>query len=98
MATRSVDHRKRSWNQIVAGSRTESSPTTDVRAALRKEFDRMIADRPAGDSCVLDLFVTWRVPTVLAAAVGVLAAASIFVLRDAPQFLSDPILYLLTNR
>ena len=50
------------------------------------------------ESSTLDLFGTWRIPSAVAAAVGILAAASIFVLRDAPGFLSDPILYLLTNR
>jgi hypothetical protein len=98
MATLSLDHRKRSWNRIVAESRAESSAAIDVRAAVRKELHRMTAERSGVASCTLDLVGTWRIPSAVAAAVGVLAAASIFVLRDAPLFLSDPIFYLLTNR
>jgi hypothetical protein len=98
MATPSLDHRKRSWNRVVAESRAESSAAIDVRAALRKELDRMTAERSGMASFTLDLVGTWRIPSAIAAAVGVLAAVSIFVLRDAPLFLMDPILYLLTNR
>jgi hypothetical protein len=98
MATLFPDHRERSWNRIVAGSRAESSPATDVRSALRKELARITAERSGVVSCLLDMVATWRIPSALAAAVGVLAAVSIFVLWDAPSFLSDPILFLITNR
>jgi hypothetical protein len=99
MATPSPDHRKRSWKRIAVGSRAEASPAIEVRPALRKELVRITTDRSGVLSCLLDLVATWRLPSALAAAVGVLAAVSIFVLRDAPSFLSDPILYLfLTNR
>jgi hypothetical protein len=98
MATPSPDHRKRSWNRIVAGSRAELSLATDVRPALRKELIRITAERSGVVSCLLEMVATWRMPSALAAAVGVLAAISIFVLRDAPSFLSDPILFLITNR
>jgi hypothetical protein len=98
MATPFSDRRKRSWYRLVAGSRAESSPALDLRAALQKELIRTTAERFGVVSCVLDLVTTWRLPGALAAAVGVIAAVSIFVLRDAPGFLSDPILFLLTNR
>ncbi len=98
MATPSPDHRERSWNRIVSGSRAESAPATDVRPALRKELARIMADPSGLVSFLLEMLATWRIPSALAAAVGVLAAVSIFVLRDAPSFLSDPILFLLTNR
>jgi hypothetical protein len=98
MATPSPDHRERSWNRIVAGSRGESAPAIDVRSALRKELARTTAERPEASFCLLDMVATWRIPSALAAAVAVLGAVSIFVLRDAPSFLADPILYLLTNR
>jgi anti-sigma-K factor RskA len=97
MATASPDHRERSWNRIVAGSREESAPAIEVRSVLRKELARITAERPEV-SCLLDMVATWRIPSALAAAVAVLAGVSIFVLRDAPSFLADPILYLLTNR
>jgi hypothetical protein len=98
MATPFPDHRKRSWNRIVAGSRAESLPAIDVRAALQRELVRMTPERSGVVSSFLDIVATWRVPSALAAAVGVLAAVSIFVLRDAPSFLSDPILFLLNNQ
>lgn len=82
----------------VAGSRAESSPALDVRAALQKELIRTTAERFGVVSCLLDMVTTWRLPGALAAAVGVIGAVSIFVLRDAPGFLSDPIFFLLTNR
>jgi hypothetical protein len=49
-------------------------------------------------SSLMDLAATWQIPSALAAAVAAIAAVSVFVLRDAPNLLSDPILYLLTNR
>jgi anti-sigma-K factor RskA len=98
MATASPDHRERSWNRIVAGSREESAPAIEVRSVLRKELARITAAERPEVSCLLDMVATWRIPSALAAAVAVLAGVSIFVLRDAPSFLADPILYLLTNR
>jgi hypothetical protein len=98
MATPSPDHRERSWNRIVAGSRVESAPAIDVRSVLRKELAQVTMERPEASSSWLDLVATWRLPSARAAAVAVLAAVSIFVLRDAPNFLADPILYLLTNQ
>jgi hypothetical protein len=98
MATLFPDHRGRSWNRIVAGSRAESFPAIDVRPALRKELVRITAEQFGVLSCLLEMMATWKIPSALAAAVGVLAAVSIFVLQDAPSFLADPILFLLTNR
>jgi hypothetical protein len=49
-------------------------------------------------SSLMQIAATWQIPSALAAAVGAMAAVSIFALRDAPSFLSDPILFLLTNR
>jgi hypothetical protein len=45
-----------------------------------------MAERPEASFCLLDLVATWRLPSALAAAVAVLAAVSIFVLRDARAF------------
>ena len=53
---------------MVAGSRAEASPAIDVRPALRKELVRITADRSGVLSCLLDLVVTWRLPSALAAA------------------------------
>jgi hypothetical protein len=98
MATPSPDPRERSWNRIVAGSRAESSPAIDVRSVLRKELARTTVERHGVSFSLQDMVATWRIPSALAAAVAALAAVSVFVLRDAPSFLSDPVLFLLTNR
>jgi hypothetical protein len=98
MATPSPDHRQRTWNQIVTESRAESSPPIEVRQALRKQLIRITAERSWVISCLLDMEATCRMAGALAAAVGVLAAVGIFLLRDAPSFFSDPILFLLSNR
>jgi hypothetical protein len=48
--------------------------------------------------CLMDVVATWHISGAIAAAVCAIAAVSIFVMRDAPSLLSDPFLFLLTNR
>ena len=98
MATNSPDHHQNSWQRLVAGSRAESPPSVDIRTALQRELGRMTGERSAMRTSLLDLVATWRMPSAIAVGVGVIAGISIFVMRDAPTLLSDPFLFLLTNR
>ena len=98
MATPSPDHRKRSWNRVAAGSRAESSPPIDVRAAVQRKLGRMSAERSKMGPSFTEMMATWRMPSAVAAGVCAIAAVSIFVMQDAPSLLSDPFLFLLVNR
>ena len=58
----------------------------------------MTGGRSAIRTSLLDLVATWQMPSAIAVGVGAIAGISIFLMRDAPTLLSDPFLFLLTNR
>jgi len=98
MATNSPDHQKCSWKQLAAGSREESPPPIDIRSAVQRELNRVTAEHVAISTSLMDLVGTWQLPGAMAVGVGAVLGISIFVMRDAPAMLSDPFLFLLTNR
>ena len=98
MATNAFSHRPRSWKRLCAGSRAESSPPIDVRAAVYESLYRMTDRGCERRSFPIDTLASWKIVRAIAGAVCAIAVVGIFVLRDAPSFLSDPLIFFLINR